>query len=204
MGRRKQDPDLQLARGAPGRRKKKAEAEAKAKREAPQGDAVVEAHLDIAGMQAPARLRLPEFRDALDVWRRVAPRLRDTVRASAEFADLLAAYCDCVARYNQACMTLTTEGLTQLVETVSGGKMHRLHPAERIRERALSEMLALSQRFGFSPADNYALLIDHRKVIERGAPSELPLGGQDPSQDQRSPVGAMASFDSAPPKGLHS
>jgi P27 family predicted phage terminase small subunit len=205
MGRRKQDPDLQLKRGAPSRRRKQTEAAAKAKMEAPAGDAVVEAHLDIAGMKPPARLMGAKFKDALEVWRRIAPRLKQTVRASAEFADLLAAYCDCVARYNEACVLLVKDGYTQIVDTVSGGQMVRLNPAERIRERALGEMLQLSQRFGFTPADNYALLIDHRKVIERGAQQGgLPLEGADGSQSQASPVGQMANFDSAPPTGLHS
>ncbi len=206
MGRRKQDPDLQLKRGAPGRRRKKTEAAAKAKTETPQGDAVIEQQLDIGGMRPPDRLMQPKFKDALQVWRRLAPRLVQTVRASAEFSDLLAAYCDCVARYNNACVILSKDGLTQTVDTTIGGKMVRLHPAERIRERALGEMMALSQRFGFTPADNYALMIDHRKVIEGGLRPQpgLPLEGADASQSQTSPVGLMAGFDSAPPTGLHS
>ncbi len=158
-----------------------------------------------AACAPPVRLMQPKFKDALNVWQSLAPRLVQTVRASAEFSDLLAAYCDCVARYNQACVILARDGYTQEVDTVSGGKMVRLHPAERIRERALGEMMALSQRFGFTPADNYALLIDHRKVIERGAPAQggLPLDGSEPSQQQGSPVGVMAGFDSLPPERMN-
>lgn len=209
MGRRKDDPAVQAAKGYPGRRKKQTDAELKAKASGPTPEEQLLASMDIAGLRPPARFARKEFKEERDVWMAVAPRLKQTLRASAEFQAPLVAYCDAVARYNRSVLELRRKGYTVSVKTVSGDAMMRVNPAEKIRQQALVEILAISDRFGFTPRDNFALLLDQRRVIEGGlgrgqgdlplpddaAPGQTPAGAADP-------VGGMDRFDSPPPGAL--
>lgn len=206
MGRRKDPAAVQAAKGYPGRRRKQTEAELKAESVIPTADEQLLASMDIAGLKPPPRFARKEFKEERDVWLAVAPRLKQTMRASAEFQAPLVAYCDAVARYNRSVLALRLQGYVVKVKTVSGDEMPRTNPNEKIRAQALNEILSLSSRFGFTPSDNFALLIDQRRVIEGGlgrgqgdlalpedpAPGQTPAGASDP-------VGAMDRFDSAPP-----
>lgn len=210
MARPKDPPAVQAAKGYPGRRKKQTDAALKAEKSVPSAEEQLLASLDIAGLRPPARFARKEFKEERDVWLAVAPRLKATLRASAEFQAPLVAYCDAVARYNRSVLELRRKGNVVEVKTVSGDKMLRTNPSEKIRQQALVEILALSDRFGFTPRDNFALLLDQRRVLERGAgPSQgdLPLGGEQPLPGETpagasDPVGGMDRFDSAPPGSL--
>lgn len=208
MGRRKDDPAVQAAKGYPGRRKKQTDAELKAQTSGPSAEEQLLASMDIAGLRPPARFARKEFKEERDVWMAVAPRLKQTLRASAEFQAPLVAYCDAVARYNRSVLELRRNGNVVKVKTVSQDYMLRINPAEKIRQQALTEILALSDRFGFTPRDNFALLIDQRRVLEAGAGSgqgDLGLfGGRDQAPGETpagaaDPVGGMDRFDSPPP-----
>ena len=211
MGRRKDQPEVQKAKGYPSRQRKKTDAELKAKAAGPTAEEQLLASMDIAGLRPPPRFARKEFKEERDVWMAVAPRLRTTLRASAEFQAPLVAYCDAVARYNRCVLALRREGYVVKVKTVSGDEMPRSNPNEKIRQQALAEILSLSDRFGFTPRDNFALLLDQRRVLEAGAgqgqgqgdlglpttpdPSQTPAGAADP-------VGGMDRFDSLPPGSL--
>lgn len=209
MGRRKDSPEVQKAKGFPGRRKAETEAELKAKASGPTAEEQLLASMDIAGLRPPPRFARKEFKEERDVWLAVTPRLRETRRASSEFQAPLVAYCDAVARYNRSVLELRRKGNVVKVKTVSQDYMLRINPAEKIRQQALAEILSLSDRFGFTPRDNFALLIDQRRVLEGGmgggqadlglpsepAPGQTPAGASDP-------VGGMDRFDSPPPGSL--
>lgn len=205
MGRRKDPPAVQAAKGFPSRRRKAVEAEAKAQASAPSAEEQLLASMDIAGLKPPPRFARKEFKEERDVWMAVAPRLKQTLRASAEFQAPLVAYCDAVARYNRSVLELRRKGYVINVKTVSGDTMPRTNPAEKIRQQALVEILALSDRFGFTPRDNFALLLDQRRVLERGAGGgQGDLGLPDPAEGPvhaaaADPVGGMDRFDSPPP-----
>ena len=206
MGRRKDPPAVQAAKGFPGRRRKAVEAEAKVIAMAPPGEEDILASLDIAGLRPPPRFARREFKEERDVWMAVAPRLKQTLRASAEFQAPLVAYCDAVARYNRSVLELRRKGYTVSVKTVSGDSMMRVNPAEKVRQQALVEILALSDRFGFTPRDNFALLLDQRRVIEAGAGQRqgdlsLPNPGEGTAIAQ-DPIGGMDRFDTPPPGAL--
>lgn len=206
MGRRKDPPAVQAAKGFPGRRRKAVEAEAKAKSAAPSAEDEMLASLDIAGLRPPPRFARKEFKEERDVWMAVAPRLKQTLRASAEFQAPLVAYCDAVARYNRSVLELRRKGYTVSVKTVSGDSMMRVNPAEKVRQQALVEILALSDRFGFTPRDNFALLLDQRRVIEAGAGQRqgdlgLPNPGEGPAA-AHDPIGGMDRYDTPPPGAL--
>lgn len=211
MGRRKDDPAVQAAKGYPGRRQKQTEAELKAQASGPSAEEQLLASMDIAGLRPPARFARKEFKEERDVWMAVAPRLQKTLRASAEFQAPLVAYCDAVARYNRSVLELRRKGYTVSVKTVSGDAMLRVNPSEKVRQQALVEILALSDRFGFTPRDNFALLIDQRRVLEAGAgggQGDLGLfGGREQTLGETpagaaDPVGGMDRFDSPPPGSL--
>lgn len=213
MGRRKDSPEVQKAKGYPGRRKTQTDAALKAKATAPTAEEQLLASMDIAGLRPPARFARKEFKEERDVWMAVAPRLKMTLRASAEFQPALVAYCDAVARYNRSVLDLRRKGNVVKVKTVSQDYMLRINPSEKIRQQALAEILAISDRFGFTPRDNFALLIDQRRVLEAGAGQgqqgslglepDAPAPGQTPAGAQ-DPVGGMDRFDSPPPGTLHS
>lgn len=208
MGRRKDSPALQAAKGFPGRRKASVVAQAKAAAANPSPEEQLLASMDIAGLRPPSRFARKEFREERDVWMAVAPRLKLTLRASAEFQAPLTAYCDAVARYNRSVLELRRKGYTVTVKTVSGDQMLRVNPAEKIRHQALVEILALSDRFGFTPRDNFALLIDQRRVLEAGAGRNQGEFGFEAREAGHGavaasdPVGGMDRFDSAPPGQL--
>ena len=206
MGRRKDPPAVQAAKGFPGRRRKAVEAEAKAKAVAEPDEEEILASLDVAGLRPPPRFARKEFKEEREVWKAVTPRLKQTLRASAEFQPALVAYCDAVARYNRSVLDLRRKGFTVNVKTIAGGTMPRMNPAEKIRQQALVEILALSDRFGFTPRDNFALLLDQRRVIEAGAGQRqgdlgLPNPGEGPAA-AHDPVGGMDRFDTPPPGAL--
>ncbi len=210
MGRRKDSPEVQKAKGYPSRQRKKTDADLKAKASGPTAEEQLLASMDIAGLRPPPRFARKEFKEERDVWMAVAPRLKQTLRASTEFGPALFAYCDAVARYNRCVLALRREGYVVKVKTVSGDEMPRSNPNEKIRQQALVEILALSDRFGFTPRDNFALLLDQRRVLERGAGGQGDLGlpqQPDPGQTPAAaadPVGGMDRFDSPPPGTLHS
>lgn len=208
MGRRKDPPAVQAAKGFPGRRTKAVVAQAKVDAARPSAEEQLLASMDVAGLRPPHRFALKNFKEERDVWMAVAPRLKLTLRASAEFQAPLVAYCDAVARYNRSVLELRRKGYTVSVKTVSGDKMIRVNPAEKIRQQALVEILALSDRFGFTPRDNFALLLDQRRVLERGAgggQGDLGLGMPQPGEGPATatdPVGGMDRFDTPPPGSL--
>lgn len=195
---------MQAAKGFPGRRKKEVEAAAKAQAlTSPQEELL--ASMDVAGLRPPPRFARKEFKEERDVWMAVAPRLKQTLRASAEFQAPLVAYCDAVARYNRSVLELRRKGYTVSVKTVSGDNMMRVNPAEKVRQQALVEILAIADRFGFTPRDNYALMLDQRRVLERGAGNQGDLGLSAPGEIPAAasdPMGGMDRFDSVPPGSL--
>jgi P27 family predicted phage terminase small subunit len=210
MGRRSDPPAVQKAKGYPGRRKAQTDAELKAKASGPSAEDQLLASMDFAGLRPPPRFARKEFKEERDVWMAVVPRLKQTLRASAEFQAPLVAYCDAVARYNRSVLELRRKGYTVSVKTVSGDSMMRVNPSEKVRQQALAEILALSDRFGFTPRDNFALLIDQRRVLEAGAGqspqgnlglNDEPAPGQTPAA-AADPVGGMDRFDSPPPGSL--
>lgn len=201
MARRKDDPRLQAAKGFPGRRRSQTERDlAKAKAAMSPEDELL-ASLDVDGLRPPANFARKGFEEELSIWRTLIPRLKQLARASAEFQAPLAAYCDSVARYNRAVRDLHRNGQTQVVKTVSGDTMLRINPSERIRATALSEILAISARFGFSPADSYALMLDQRRILDRGSFGQLPFEAAPAAEGAASlPSGrGMDEFDSPPP-----
>lgn len=207
MGRRKQSPAEQAARNHAGRRKRDEQQRAEALKAARDRDEMRARH-DVGQLRMPERYLDDDHATEREVWAKVAGRLLATGRAAPEFSDLLASYCDSVARYNEAVALLKRQGFTVETPMTNGGSMLRTNPAEKIRETALGNLLALSDRFGFSPRDNFALLKDHRAAIG-AAPTDDLFSAQAAAKREANPEPGsprpdlppvtMDVFDSPPP-----
>lgn len=202
MGRTPDPPGLQEAKGNPGKRrgeaKKRADAQAKVAQllaAAPAGD-----------LAAPPMLEDPRLAGALAVWRVLAPELMRTHRLPKESRQIFVQLCVYQAEWLEAQLDIADKGYTQRVKTVAGGFMERRRPMIDRRERAFDNVLKLSERFGLTPHDLYALFKDQAVVAatnpglfdqvkgpaaaEAEAPAPARSGGL---------LGAAARLKSTPP-----
>lgn len=104
------------------------------------------------------------------VWRRLAPDLVDKKVLTRWDVDLFAAYCTAKAQYD-ACRTLM--GSQYTVEGSMGQMVKSPYWVEM--NEALQQMLRLSARFGFTPADRAGLVVDSDNKAP-GAGGERLLG----------------------------
>lgn len=208
MPRRADPPALQKAKGNPGRRKGKV-----AKREeeiARVAELLSSAPADQVDPLAPPAILDggPLCAAAIAVWKDLAPKLHKTRRLQLQHRPIFAMFCVYFAEWVIANEDVKKNGHTQSVPTVSGGSMERMRPIVTIRDRAFAQVMLLSDRFGLTPSDEYALfkdqaiaaatnpgLFDHREKDAPRDPAE-PHKGQ-PVAD--GVVGSMKRMDSAPP-----
>jgi P27 family predicted phage terminase small subunit len=205
MGRRPDPPQVQAAKGNPGRRKS---AVAKRQEEIERVAGLLgAAPADPTDPNAPPALidRGKEFAAAIAVWKLLAPRLSSTHRLQPQHRPLFAMFCVYFAEWVTANEDIAKNGLTQDVPTVAaGGSMNRIRPMVKIRDAAFDQVLKLSARFGLTPTDEYDLFRQ-----QQGAAFLNPgLFGRDPeakpeSTEQPAPrsglVGSLKAMDSAPP-----
>lgn len=114
-------------------------------------------------------------------------------------------FCVYIAEWTASAVDLAENGATQTVKTVAGGQMERRRPVEARRERAFDNVLKLSERFGLTPHDVYALFKDQAQAAatnpglfdhKPAAPSEDP---QDAQPARPGLVGAAARLRSERP-----
>ena len=205
-GRRPESPEVQRAKGSPGRRKGQVE-----KREAELQRIAALLASDSARAHDP--LAVPALIDkhsaaAVAIWRDLAPRLARTHRLQAQHRLMFATFCVYLAEWVMANEDVLAIGQTQTVTTVSGDPMERIRPMVIIRDRAHDMVMKLSQRFGLTPADEYALfkdqslaaaanpgLFDERDLIAARQSEVVSMSD--------SIVGALAAMDSEPPRSLN-
>lgn len=212
MGRLPDPPGAQEAKGNPGRRlsavrKRELEAERVAEllgRAPADGDHLAPPAIIAAGPLAAA---------AIAVWRDLAPKLAGTHRLQAQHRPVFAMFCVYFAEWVLANEEVARRGHTQKVKTVAGGYMERMRPAVVVRDRAFQMVMSLSDRFGLTPSDEYALfkeqalaaaqnpgLFDghHGKPRERDAEDDAvpPM-----PRSTSGVIGSMRSLDSEPPAG---
>lgn len=211
-GRTADPPGLQEAKGNPGRRKS---AVAKREEEAARvAELLAAAPADPADPNAPPALidRGPLFAGAIAVWRELAPRLSQTHRLKPQHRPMFALFCVYFAEWVTANEAIAKRGLTQRVKTIAGGYMERTRPIVLIRDRAFDQVLKLSDRFGLTPSDEYALFKDQAMaaalnpgLFDREHRAGQPEGRKDdaeaPPHKGRSLVGAMQDMDTGPPVG---
>lgn len=214
----KPDAARQSAKGNPGKRLTRRDRELLREREASAHRAGLIADL---AATSPDPKQPPQFfgadaDGAMQVWRELAPRL--TQLNLLQDADRLTFAMFCVAydTWLRACEQVRGADVVR-VKTVSGDHMMRLNPWGAIRDRAFSDCLELSTRFGLTPLDRAKLLRD-RAALAPGAWTNAggdnvvrPQQGDQPEFDglhrpvSESPIaiGAMDDLDSEPPARPH-
>lgn len=209
MGRRGDPPGLQAAKRHPGKREKTVKARlAEARRVA---HLLAEAPTESGDKLSPPKFLDARFPAALQVWRSLAPKLRETHRLPNQHRLTFALFCVYYAEWVTANEDIAKHGYSQLVETVAGGAMERIRPVVRMREIALANVMDLSKNFGLTPTDEYALFAHQRVAAQANAglfdaldpvepASEADAAGpsEEPAQP-RSMVGGLASLDGVPP-----
>lgn len=149
-----------------------------------------------SGLRAPAWLK----GEALAMWQKRGPLLREQRLLSAVDEPAFARYCRNFAKWLQLREQLDKRGYTYLATTTGGGKLRRADPAFLVADRLERQLLAVEDRFGMSPSER------QRIFAQRAQPGQgnLPFAGHpregDPAADPapaaepiESPVGFLHS-----------
>lgn len=202
MGRRKDPPGAQKAKGYPGRRKTKAEKqdEQAQKYAALLATAPAEENGDIL---APPAFMDSRFAGALVIWKEYVPRLTKLNLFEPLDRHTFALFCVYLCEWVIANEEIQEKGYSVDVKTVSGDMMPRENPAVGRRDNAFKFVMELSKRFGLTQLDRYALM---------GHQASSPLGGLfdrkstettpkqvEQTSNEASGIGVLRAFDSAPP-----
>lgn len=205
MARRKDDPHLQAAKGFPGRRKKKVEAEIAAAVESAERPVSDTYELPEFFLSAPAHWKV-----AIDLWNDLVEVLRGSGRWQTGYRAALARYCALTQKWTEAMEQMRRDlprgGVTVRVVKGDGNTVFRTHPSVDFMGKVGVELRLMEHEFGFTPRSD----VDMTRVETFNASQgRLPLsgggmrepsgrnqGGEDNASD---PMSLMSDADSAPP-----
>ncbi|MBX3536447.1 MAG: phage terminase small subunit P27 family [Chelatococcus sp.] len=108
---------------------------------------------------------------ALDVWKRLAPRLVALKLLGAADAETFGRYCTNFARWVKMQGVLDKEGEFYESESVHG-KLKRIEPAFAIADRLEKSLSAAEDRFGLNPAERQRIFAA-RAAAGTSAPNDL-------------------------------
>ncbi|MCM2472141.1 P27 family phage terminase small subunit [Rhizobium sp. CG5] len=204
MGRRKDDPLLQAAKGFPGRRRGKVETEIEA---AAQAAEAMPATADNPFPIPDVFLKAPVYwGEAIRVWKEKAEVLRAAGRRRPGYRHTLARYCMWTQFFFSAGEQLRRDlprgGASIKVKKGDGETVIRTHPNIDFMAKAESALRLLDAEFGFTPVRDQDLV---RTESFNAGQGKLPLGGTHPASrqsqpvEQNDPMDMMNSADSPPP-----
>ncbi len=204
MGRRKDDPLLQAAKGFPGRRKSAVEKEIATAAEAAEAmPATAENPFPIPHVFTRAPVYWAE---AIRIWGEKSEVLKAAGRRRPGYRHTLARYCMWsqffFAAGEQLRRDLPKGGASIRVKKGDGEFVTRTHPNIEFMAKAETALRLLDAEFGFTPVRDQDLV---RVESFNAGQGKLPLGGRDPSSGARpqqpveDPMDLMNSADSAPP-----
>ncbi|WP_131194060.1 P27 family phage terminase small subunit [Lichenihabitans psoromatis] len=205
MGRRPDTPELQAAKGFPGKRRSRVERQAE--RAAEIAALLASAPGETADpLSPPALLHHPMCAAALAVWREYVPRLVRYNLLVPLDRHTFAMFCVYTAEFAEAHQDVVKRGYSSPVKTVSGDKMDRVNPSVDRRDNAQKIILDMAKRFGLTPLDRFSL-IGHQAAARGGLFDQQAKPTTAPTADQTEVepdglLGLMDSFDSAPPGSL--
>lgn len=214
MGRRKDAPATQAAKGFPGRRKAremKAAIELAARAQ-PAADQVAAASDPFT---APSLFRSAPvyYARALAVWSDTIRGLRAMGRLDSRYAPSIAIYCVAVQEWEVACAHVRKNGFVQKVIRTTGDKWFRPNPMLDVRAAAESTIRDKAKEFGLSPLfDQDLLKVQTFNRSQGKGQGELPLeepdevgaAGDAPArQPGEDPLDLMNRADSPPPDRLN-
>jgi P27 family predicted phage terminase small subunit len=228
MGRRRDDPRDQAAKGMPGRRPAKTKREIAAieameknvDRDAATLADAASKGFDLADL--PAFLKDRRLAEAQKIWREYAPQLRRQELLSNLDRHTFAMFCIYAAEFAQAQADLLKHGYSQKVLTVVGAKvskskrdascyMLRDNPALARRDHAHDAVMRLAGTFGLTPLDRYKLMSHGKRLDDQGLfgrpRTPAATGDEPPGPPQPPPppepesdlIGALANFDNEGP-----
>lgn len=206
MGRRPDPASVQHAKGNPGKRLSKAERQ----RLETERLAGLMAAAPAAGADplSPPAFLDERFGPALAIWREYAPKLAATNRLGELHRHTFALFCVYMGEWVAANEEIVTKGATQRIKNVSGSYREVDRPAVSRRATAFAAVMELSEHFGFTPHDEYALMKDQVAMGQLGLfGGHKPAAGAAPQPEQPAaatqaddPIGALGRMDSAPPR----
>lgn len=199
MGRRKDDPAVQAAKGFPGRRKGKVLREI----EAAAAQVQHEPSADPYALPALFRKAPAYYRRASEVWAEQITALRTKGRRGTDYRPALTRYCLWVQYFEAAAEEVRKGGMT-VRWTPAGSDSERVipNPAYRVMEQARLALQPLEAEFGFAPLSDASLVrVESFNRRQLSLPIEPPGRGHGaPGQgDDDDPMDLMMSADSPPP-----
>ncbi|MBP1849683.1 P27 family phage terminase small subunit [Rhizobium halophytocola] len=208
MGRRKDDPLLQAAKGFPGRRKGKVEKEIEA---AAQAAEAMPATSDNPYPLPAEFKRAPAYWSrAIQIWGETSEVLKSAGRRRPGYRNALTRYCIWTQLYlasaEQVRKQVPNGGTTVKVKLGHGEYVYRTHPSIDFMAKAETALRLLDAEFGFTPMRDADLVKTESFNAGQG---RLPLGGSATGQKPEQPTAAgsdpmdlMNSADSPPPGAL--
>lgn len=212
MGRRKDAPAFQAAKGYPGKRRSKvvaAAAELAAKAQ-PAADQVA-AQRDPFAAPSMFRSAPAYYARALEVWIDTIRGLRTMGRLDSRYSPSIAIYCVAVQEWETACKHIRQNGFTMKVKRTTGDSWLRPNPMLDVRAAAESTIRDKAKEFGLSPLFDQDLLRvqSFNRSQQQGDLFQEEQGPPAPGQDVparpmvEDPMDLMNRSDSAPPGKLN-
>ncbi|WP_180901952.1 P27 family phage terminase small subunit [Martelella soudanensis] len=209
MGRRKDNPLEQAAKGFPGRRRVKVES-AIAEIES----AVNEGEREAAKGRDPFPLpplfkKQPAYwREAAALWHELSSVLKSAGRLRPGYRPALTRYCIWTQLFNSTASQLNKDlpkgGTTVKVRKGDGNEVYRTHPGLEFMSKAETQLRLLDAEFGFTPMRDQDLM---RVETFNAAQGRFKFGdhprsahsadGDDPLEGD--PIGLMNDDDAMPP-----
>lgn len=202
MGRRKDDPHLQAAKGFPGRRRKRVEAE-------------IQAAVDSAEEPVTDSLELPKFfssapahwKVAIELWNELVDVLRSNGRWQTGYRTALARYCALMQKWTEAMEQLRRDlpkgGVTVKVVKGDGNTVFRTHPSIEFTKNVAVELRLLEHDFGFTPRSDVDMTRVETFNAAQGRFNFTGGGMRDArkpgDQEAPDPMSLMSDTDSPPP-----
>ena len=187
-GRKPDTPELQAAKGAPGKRRI---------------STVKPQPLVIGNVRPPKWLK--KSRKATEVWNDLAPRLSRLNLLSELDAVPLGRYCRYVVEWIAADLAVQKEGTWYAAVGTNGEALKKRHPAWQACQDIERMLRETEASFGMRPDARYKIMRD--QALSHGL---LPLFGDDENRESAGPpregsapeeeaLGLLGNFDSAPP-----
>lgn len=202
MGRRKDDPLLQAAKGYPGRRKSKVDSEIEAAVDAVEAAATADDPFPLPAIFIGAPVY---WKAAINLWKEQSEILRASGRRRPGYRPALTRYCIWsqlfIAASEQLRKDLPRGGLSIKVKKGDGETVIRAHPNIDFMARAETMLRLLDAEFGFTPQRDADLIRVESFNAGQGNfnfNNPAPSGTQ-PAAPTDDPMDLMNAADSAPP-----
>ncbi|WP_377299733.1 P27 family phage terminase small subunit [Rhizobium sp. SGZ-381] len=209
MGRRKDDPLTQAAKGFPGRRRSLVEKEIEAAAEA--AAALPATSDDPFPLPAEFRKAPTYYAKAIEIWRQQSDVLKVAGRRRPGYRQALTRYCMWMQFFLSAGEQLRKDlprgGAAIKVKKGDGETVIRTHPNIDFMGKAETSLRLLEAEFGFTPARDQDLLRvesfnSSQGNLFPGVPHPGSKQNEAHKDDYADPIGLMNDTDSPPPGTL--